>query len=92
MYSVHGLRRLGCLCRIGILLSCSARVQVPVTVLLKEYLPGTHGVAVNEIRMMGALHGIPGFGEKWRAANDMDPKQPPIVPLLGVPGLSCHAT
>ena len=61
--------------------------EVPVTVLLKEYLPGTHGVAFNEVRMMSQLCAIPAYEAKWRAASDLREGGPPVVPLLGAYGL-----
>ena len=59
--------------------------EMPVTVLLKEYLPGTHGVAMNEVRMVSQLAPLPPYDRKWRAASDLSDNQPPVVPLLGAP-------
>ena len=59
--------------------------EVPVPVLLKEYLPGTHGVALNEVRMVSQLAPVPAYDRKWRAASSQADNLPPVVPLLGAP-------
>eukprot|EP00775_Hariotina_reticulata_P006747 gene6747-6967_t len=57
-------------------------MQGPVTVQLREYLPGSRRVAVNEMKVQQRLCG-PLPREKWQAAA-ADPKRScPVVKLLG---------
>ena len=57
-------------------------MQEPVTVLLKEYLPGARSVACNEMQALVHLAGgLP--DRKWHAAIAPVLGDLPIVPLLG---------
>ena len=57
-------------------------VQEPVTVMLKEYLPGARSVACNEMQALVHLAGgLP--DRKWHAAIAPVSGELPIVPLLG---------
>lgn len=59
----------------------SGRVQEPVTVFVKEYLPGALAVAVNELQVMKQLLGdFP--DDKWKAAITRQ-NSVPVIPLLG---------
>ncbi|CAK0745542.1 hypothetical protein CVIRNUC_001627 [Coccomyxa viridis] len=56
--------------------------QEPVTVLLKEYLPGARSVACNEMQALVHLAGgLP--DRKWHAATAPVSRDLPVVPLLG---------
>lgn len=60
----------------------SILVQEPVTVLLKEYLPGARSVACNEMQALVHLAGgLP--DRKWHTAIAPITGELPIVPLLG---------
>lgn len=57
-------------------------MQEPVTVLLKEYLPGARSVACNEMQALVHLAGgLP--DRKWHAAIAPVSGDLPVVPLLG---------
>ncbi len=65
----------------------AAALQEPVTVLLKEHLPGARSVACNEMQALVHLAGgLP--DRKWHAAVAPVSGELPIVPLLGEP-LNC---
>ena len=53
--------------------------QEPVTVLLKEYLPGARSVACNELQaLVHLMEGLP--SRKWHAANAPLSADPPSYP------------
>jgi serine/threonine protein kinase len=55
----------------------------PATVFLKEYLPGTRPVAVNELAVVHYLMGGQLPAQKWLAAVSPLTDRLPVVPLLG---------
>lgn len=57
-------------------------MQDPATVFLKEFLPGTRPVALNELRTLRHLQGALPL-RKWHAATAPANSQLPFVPLLG---------
>ena len=57
--------------------------QDPVACLLKEYLPGAKAVALNELKILKHLCGLPAVESKWHAASAYLSNNPPIVELLG---------
>ena len=57
-------------------------LQDPATVLLKEFLPGTRPVALNELCVLIHLQGALPL-RKWHAARATPNGQLPFVPLLG---------
>ena len=62
---------------------CDLPLQEPVTVLLKEYLPGARSVACNELQtLVHLVEGLP--SRKWHAASAPLSSDPPIVPILGM--------
>ena len=59
-------------------------LQEPVTLILKEYIPGARSVACNEMQALVHLAGgLP--DRKWHAAIAPVSGELPIVPLLGEP-------
>lgn len=57
--------------------------EEPATVFLKEYLPGTRPVAVNELAVVHYLMGGQLPAQKWLAAVSPLTDRLPVVPLLG---------
>ena len=57
-------------------------LQDPATVFLKEFLPDTRPVALNELQTLRHLQGHLPL-RKWHAATATVTTQPPFVPLLG---------